>query len=213
MSINLELVATDYRKFTHGNIELTLPVYRDILGREFDAIEAAESLEMEWNISMVTLTEKLAAARGLNLMEVTKLIGEAENSTTQIQVELLGEFMPEFVKLANARPSQRAKDANLVLAMLHRVDRGVTLEQVFNLPRRLFNEILGFAVEEQQGGEAPQYRELLITSQNAQDEMRKLLKLVEEVYITLKDSDPAPKRLDRAKKSIEGYYTELAEGK
>lgn len=199
-NFNIEPLRTE--RVEQGKLFIELPVYEDLLGSEYDLIQQIEAEEMVWNSRIVELTERLAKHKNMLLLDVVKLLNEAENAGDDQRVNLLGEFFPEFVQIINAKPKSKDITLRLITEICRRASPDITPEEIAKLPRGFVDKLRDFALREQLGSGTESYRDLLLTKQKFEAEFGKARSVIDEVYRLTKSSDKNP----NTKKCIEDYY-------
>lgn len=200
---NFTLEPSNSEKIESGSLYIELPVYRDLLGSEYDLVEQMDVDEMTWNTKLLELTEKLAKGKNMLLVDVFELLNKAEVSTKDKQIEFLGEYFPEFVQIINSKPNFKELKLKLITEICKRADPSITLEDVSKLPRGFTQKIHDFAIREQIGESTESYKELLAKKTNLEFEFDRARVTIDQIY-----------KLNQHKKSqttqvIESYYAEF----
>lgn len=199
---NYNVEAKEYKKFSSGNINFELPVYGDLLGEEYDVIENLDRSELQWNQRLIAVTEQIAQSKGMGLWEVSKLLTTAETATPQDRYDLLGDHLTDFTAILAERPSESRRIYAIALAMLRRTDPDIREETIKKFPRRLLQEIVDFAVSEQQSAEHIPYTDLIARYEMLLGE-NELMKEVVKAAAAVKNK---PKALDNA---LSNYITKV----
>lgn len=207
-NLNLAPLRTEQIKF--GNTSVEFPVYEDLLGEEYDVIEALDQREARWNQKLITLADKLAREKGLQAWEVANLLNNLETASVEDKLEAIGTHLAELTELQATRPLESTRIIETTVAVIRsRIDNTFTINHARQLPKKFLQQVADFAYREQMQGKYLSYSELLAKKSMADDQLNAAMGVIDAVIEVLKDSKLKGVAVDKLKASLTTYGVAL----
>lgn len=138
-----------------------LPVYGDLLAKEYQALEALERQETVWMGKLLDLATTLAERSNFDVWEVIGKLENLDAMTNQEKSELMGDLMPRLVKLESEKVAVEDRLTNTALVVLQsRISSGITMGDVLEFPQNFLKQINDFVAKEQAEGTNISYTSL-----------------------------------------------------
>ena len=203
-TLNIAPVRIETIKLGSANVEL--PVYEDLLGAEYDVIEALDQREARWNQKLILLADKLANEKGLKAWEVANLLNNLETASVEEKLNAIGTHLADLIELQATRPSEAARILETaVTVMKNRVDESFSIEHAKRMPKKFLQQLADFAYREQMQGKYLSYGELLAKQRMAEDQLTAATGVVETVIEVVKESKIKGTTLDKLRQALVQY--------
>jgi hypothetical protein len=161
MKFNYTLVPTEEHNIKLGNIYFELPVYGDLLGEEYDVLEELERRSNTWNARLLDLTTLIATEKQISVFQVSQMMVVSELAPDSERFAVLGNHVPEFMRLIAERPSDQERLFAIATVILKRVDPDAHVSKTKQLPMKVVKMLVDFADMEKEQGSHMSYEEAI----------------------------------------------------
>lgn len=203
---NLVATPLDHETIQHGSTKAAFPVYNDLLGEEYDTIEALDQKEARWNQKLLLLADKIAHEKGLKPWEVASILNNLEVASMEEKLSFLGVRLVELTELLACRPSEAQRTLEIATAAIRcRLDSNFTMAQAKTLTKRFLQQVCDFIYREQLGNAYTPYSELLAQKNMLQEQVDSLTKVFDVALETTKKGNKGG--LDALHKALMDFGT------